>query len=48
MRVKVVKTEKKATGPIPERLKLKGGWENLVKKALKKQRPKRGWPKAKA
>lgn len=33
------------TGPEPERLKLKGDWKGLVKKALKKSRPAEGWPK---
>ncbi len=33
------------TGPKPERLKLKGDWQMLVGKALKKPRPKKGWPK---
>jgi len=37
---------KAKTGPKPERLKLKGEWEALVGKALKKKRPKKGWPKA--
>jgi hypothetical protein len=35
---------KKPPGPAPERLKLKGDWEKLVRKALTKQRPKRKWP----
>jgi len=43
--VKEKKQEKKKTGPKPERLKLKGEWESLVQKALKKSRPKKGWPK---
>ncbi|MGH9428993.1 MAG: hypothetical protein ACRD2L_22135, partial [Terriglobia bacterium] len=38
--------EQKATGPKPERLKLQGDWKGLVKKALTKKRPKKGWPKA--
>ncbi|HZP11415.1 MAG TPA: hypothetical protein VFB36_03220 [Nevskiaceae bacterium] len=33
------------TGPKPETLKLKGNWKGLVKKALKKPRPEKGWPK---
>jgi hypothetical protein len=37
---------KKRTGPKPERLKLKGDWRQLIDKALKKQRPKKGWPKS--
>ena len=40
--------EKKPTGPVPERLKLEGDWQALIGKALKKQRPKEGWPKPKA
>ncbi len=31
-------------GPEPERLNLEGDWEKLVGKALKKKRPKEGWP----
>lgn len=34
------------TGPIPQRLKLRGDWQALVGKALAKKRPKKGWPKA--
>lgn len=36
---------KKRRGPKPERLKLKGDWEALIGKALKKKRPKKGWGK---
>ena len=32
-------------GPESERLNLEGDWEKLVGKALKKKRPKDGWPK---
>lgn len=39
--------DKLKTGPKAERLKLKGNWEGLVGKALKKQRPAKDWPKAK-
>ena len=38
--------QKAKTGPKPETLKLKGDWQALVGKALKKQRPKKGWPKS--
>ena len=38
---------KKKTGPKPEVLKLSGDWQRLIGKALKKQRPKSGWPKPK-
>lgn len=44
----MIKTENaKRTGPKPERLKLKGEWTGLVRKALAKKRPERGWPKTK-
>jgi hypothetical protein len=36
---------KKPTGPEPERVKLPGDWKQSVGKALKKERPKEGWPK---
>lgn len=39
---------KNRTGPVPERLKLTGDWENLIGKALAKPRPASGWPVAKA
>jgi hypothetical protein len=37
---------KTSRGPVPERLKIKGDWEAAVGKALKKERPKEGWPEA--
>ncbi len=36
--------KKRRTGPKPERFKIKGDWETAVGKALKKERPKEGWP----
>lgn len=39
--------KKKPPGPEAERLKLVGDWEKLVKEALTKPPPKRGWPKPK-
>ena len=53
MKQKPAKKQKKTeiakkTGPEPERLKLTGNWEKLMGKALKKPRPKSGWPKPKA
>jgi hypothetical protein len=33
-------------GPKGERVKIKGDWETAVGKALKKERPKEGWPLA--
>ena len=32
-------------GPKPERVKIDEGWEDAVKTALEKKRPKDGWPK---
>lgn len=37
----------KKTAPKPERLKLKGDWQDLMGKALKKKHPAKGWPKRK-
>ena len=34
----------KPTAPEPERLKPKGDWQNLLKKALEKKKPSGGWP----
>jgi hypothetical protein len=36
--------DKKKPGPDPDHLKLEGDWEDAVKKALEKKRPKDGWP----
>ena len=33
------------TGPRPERLKIEDDWGKAMKKAVKKRRPKQGWPK---
>jgi type I restriction enzyme M protein len=35
------------TGPEPERVKVDGSWQEAVKKALQKKRPRVGWPKPK-
>lgn len=43
--MKKEKRKKAKTGPKEERLKLKGDWQALIGKALKKPRPKKGWPK---
>lgn len=37
--------KKKKPGPDPDHLKLEGDWEDAMKKALEKKRPKEGWPK---
>ena len=34
----------KKTGPKPDRVKVDGDWEEAIDKALKKPRPKDGWP----
>jgi hypothetical protein len=36
----------KSPGPKAKKLKLKGNWEKLVKKALAKKKPAKGWPKS--
>ena len=38
-------TEKSKPGPEEERIEIEGDWEDAVEKALKKKRPKNGWPK---
>jgi len=39
------KSERKATGPKPDTLKLEGDWRQAVKKSLAKKKPAEGWPK---
>jgi hypothetical protein len=39
------KPTKQKSGPKPDTVKIEGNWENAVCKALKKERPKEGWPK---
>ena len=34
------------TGPKPVVVKIEGNWKKAVKKAVKKKRPKEGWPKS--
>jgi hypothetical protein len=34
-------------GPKPETLKIEGNWKQAVDRALKKKRPKAGWPEPK-
>lgn len=41
------KPDKQKSGPKPDTIKIDGDWEDSVGKALKKKRPKEGWPKAK-
>ncbi len=38
-------TEKGKRGPKPNHLKFDDNWENGVKKAIQKKKPKGGWPK---
>ena len=33
-------------GPKPDTVKIEGDWELAINKALKKDRPKDGWPKS--
>ena len=37
-------TEAEKRGPKPDNLKVEGDWEDAMKKALRKKRPKDGWP----
>jgi hypothetical protein len=36
---------KAKTGPKPEVLKLRGTWQDAVRKSLTKKKPPEGWPK---
>jgi hypothetical protein len=38
-------TDAEKTGPKPDKVKIEGNWEEAIDKALKKERPKNGWPK---
>jgi len=38
------KEKQKRAGPEPERVQIEGDWKKAVGKALKKKRPKDGWP----
>lgn len=40
----MIKPGSKERGPKPDRVKIEGDWEGAVGKALKKPRPKGGWP----
>ena len=37
--------QEKSRGPKPERIKIDEDWEDAVEKALRKEKPKEGWPK---
>lgn len=41
----MTKMTEKAPGPVPDRVKTDKNWEDAVKDALAKKRPKEGWPK---
>jgi hypothetical protein len=41
------KKKKHTPGPDPDRLKLDGNWRDAVRKAVRKRRPKKGWPREK-
>jgi hypothetical protein len=36
--------EKKRPGPTPARVVIEGDWRDAILRALKKKRPKGGWP----
>ena len=40
-----VRDGKNKRGPEPDRVKIEGDWEDVIKKALKKGRPKEKWSK---
>ncbi len=40
-------SEEKQPGPEAETLKLTGKWQERLKEAVQKPKPKRGWPKPK-
>lgn len=42
-----MKKRRRTPGPAPERLKIEApeGWIEAVKKALRKKKPAKGWPK---
>lgn len=40
----VAKKKRARPGPKAERLRIERKWEQAVKKALEKKRPKKGWP----
>lgn len=40
----MAKDRRDKPGPKPDHLKLEGDWEEAMKKALKKEKPKEGWP----
>ena len=40
----IKKTTNKKTGPKPERVKSDKNWEEAITDAMKKKRPKNGWP----
>jgi hypothetical protein len=37
-------SKRKKSGPSPNHLKIKGNWEDAVKKAIAKKKPPEGWP----
>jgi hypothetical protein len=42
---RVIPKPKRKTGPKPEVLKLRGKWQDAVRKSLTKKKPPEGWPK---
>jgi hypothetical protein len=40
------KKASKQRGPEAERLKIKGRWQDAVRKSLAKKKPAEGWPKS--
>ena len=38
------KEEPNKPGPKPNHLKIEGDWQEAIKKAVEKKKPKNGWP----
>jgi hypothetical protein len=43
--MKKTRPQKKTPGPKPETIKIKGDWQDAVKKSLEVKKPVEGWPK---
>ena len=39
------KNQKQTPGPKPEVIKIKGDWQEAIKKSLQVKKPANGWPK---
>jgi len=46
MKNKDMSKNKSQTGPKPDNLKIEGNWQDAIGKAVKKEKPKEGWPES--